>query len=69
MAKLTRSSLPTLSSELSKIPFVTTAVVNVEYEGPHVAPAEAFGFLVPSVAGASLPILGAVFDSCAFPAK
>ena len=31
------------------------------------APAEAFGFLVPSSSSKSTPLLGAVFDSCAFP--
>ena len=68
-AQMCRAHCPSVSSALSKIPFVSVAVVNVEFEGGDVAPAEAFGFLVPSASSKSTPLLGAVFDSCAFPPR
>lgn len=63
-------SAPLLSGEasvaLSSIPFVTVAVVTVEFDSDHLPGVpDAFGFLVPS----SQPelILGVVFDTCSFP--
>jgi len=49
---------------LNEIPFVTVAVVTLEYERP-LTDLQAFGFLVPS--DQPEPILGAIFDSCSFP--
>lgn len=62
-----RDHCPSVSAALAKIPFVSVAVVNVEFQGEDVAPAEAFGFLVPSASSKTTPLLGAVFDSCSFP--
>ncbi|KAL0281589.1 UNVERIFIED_CONTAM: hypothetical protein PYX00_002527 [Menopon gallinae] len=53
-----------LKEELSKIPFVSIAVVNLEYEG-EVLPMQAFGLLVPP--NQNMPILGVIFDSCIYP--
>lgn len=52
-----------LSKTLASIPYVTVAVINIEYPGK-VQPLDAFGFLVPS--NQRVPILGAVFDTCCF---
>lgn len=62
--KLFGSEHAFLKEELSKIPFVSVAVVNLEYEG-NVLPMEAFGFLVPP--NQNMPILGVIFDSCIYP--
>lgn len=62
-SKVTESLDFNLSKILNSIPFVTVAVVNVEYPG-EVQPLDAFGFLVPS--SQRVPILGAVFDTCCF---
>ena len=53
-----------LASELKNIHNTTVGVVNLEYEGS-VVPVEGFGYLVPS--SEPLPVLGIIFDSCAFP--
>lgn len=53
-----------LASELKNICNTTVGVVNLEYEGS-VVPVEGFGYLVPS--SEPLPVLGIIFDSCAFP--
>ncbi|CAH1781708.1 unnamed protein product [Owenia fusiformis] len=53
-----------LSSELSKIPYVDVAVVNVELKG-QVMPFLGFGHLIPSTENSK--VLGIVYDSCNFP--
>ena len=54
---------------LSSIPYVDVAVINVEYSGKiHLHTGEAFGLLVPS-SQKDIPILGIIFDTCAFPQK
>ena len=68
-AEMCRAHCPEIASHLSRIPFVSVAVVNVEFRGNDVAPAEAFGFLVPSSSSRATPLLGTVFDSCAFPPR
>ena len=68
-ARMCSAHAPSAARALARIPFVTVAVVNVEFEGGDVAPAEAFGFLVPSSSCRDTPLLGAVFDSCAFPPR
>ena len=50
---------------LSSIPFVTVAVVNIEYDGNVLNRDPAFGFLVPSTQ--KEPLLGVIFDTCSFP--
>lgn len=55
---------PVLSKELSKIPSVTVAVVNLAFSG-NVLEHNAFGFLVPP--SEMRPILGVIFDTCSFP--
>ncbi|NXD73899.1 PPOX oxidase, partial [Eolophus roseicapillus] len=56
-----------LAQELRRIPAVSVAVVNLQYEGVALppAPAQGFGHLVPSSEDGSL--LGIVYDSVAFP--
>lgn len=56
--------LPLLKNELLSIPFVSVAVVNLEYLGD-LLDEKGFGFLVPP--NQNLPILGIIFDSCIFP--
>ena len=54
---------------LASIPYVDVAVINVEYSGKiHLHTGEAFGLLVPS-SQKDIPILGIIFDTCAFPQK
>ncbi|KAJ8289732.1 hypothetical protein GJAV_G00004640 [Gymnothorax javanicus] len=53
-----------LSEQLQKIPTVTVAVVNLEYEGS-VLPVLGFGHLIPS--SEDKAVLGVVYDSVAFP--
>ncbi|XP_074652674.1 protoporphyrinogen oxidase-like [Tubulanus polymorphus] len=53
-----------LSRTLSKIPFVTVATLNIEYDG-EVLPFKGFGHLVPSIEPSN--ILGVIYDSCLFP--
>ena len=58
-----------LHTLLSSIPYVDVAVINVEYSGKiHLHTGEAFGLLVPS-SQKDIPILGIIFDTCAFPQK
>uniref|UniRef100_T1HLY0 Protoporphyrinogen oxidase n=2 Tax=Rhodnius TaxID=13248 RepID=T1HLY0_RHOPR len=64
LAPLVKEEHPLLAEELSKIPYVTVAVVNLAFKG-QLLDREAFGFLVPPSQG--LPILGVIFDSCNFP--
>uniref|UniRef100_A0A069DTX3 Protoporphyrinogen oxidase n=1 Tax=Panstrongylus megistus TaxID=65343 RepID=A0A069DTX3_9HEMI len=64
LSPLLKEEHPILADELSKIPFVTVAVVNLAFKG-QLLDREAFGFLVPPSQG--LPILGVIFDSCNFP--
>lgn len=52
-----------ISKTMSSIPFVTVAVVNVEFNR-RVPNLDAFGFLVPS--DQPQPILGTIFDTCSF---
>lgn len=52
-----------LKKELSSIPFVSVAVVNLEYNGDLIEK-KGFGLLVPP--NQNLPILGIIFDSCIF---
>jgi len=53
-----------LAKYLSAIPFVSIALVNLEYKGEQIKQ-QAFGFLVPSKE--KCDVLGVVFDSCNFP--
>ncbi|NXN40061.1 PPOX oxidase, partial [Rhinoptilus africanus] len=53
-----------LAQELRRIPAVSVAVVNLQYQGVTL-PVTGFGHLVPSSEDASL--LGIVYDSVAFP--
>lgn len=64
LAPLLERQHPQLARELSAIPMVTVAVVNLEFPGKCL-PHDAFGFLVPPKE--RLPILGVIFDSCVFP--
>lgn len=61
LSQTTRTELVNL---LSSIPYVTVAVVNVQYQGVQQDPA--FGFLVPS-SQKNVPILGAIYDTASFP--
>jgi len=63
LANLLPNNYETLKKYLNKIPSVSVAVVNFEFEGK-VLPVDGFGFLVPSCE--SKDILGIVFDSCVF---
>ena len=47
-ARICSAHCPSVARALARIPFVSVTVVNVEFEGGDAAPAEAFGFLVPS---------------------
>ena len=59
--------MPSLKSHLLDIPYVDVAVVNIEYDGKIDLPTgEGFGLLVPSCEK-DIPILGIIFDTCAFP--
>ncbi|XP_034249192.1 protoporphyrinogen oxidase [Thrips palmi] len=64
LALLVERQHPILSRELSKIPCVTVAVVNLAFKGK-VLNYNAFGFLIPP--SENKPILGVIFDSCSFP--
>lgn len=64
LAELLQEQHPELSAELRAIPWVTVAVVNLEYRGD-VLPLQAFGFLIPPKE--NLPLLGVIFDSCMAP--
>ena len=61
-----------LQELLLSIPYVDVAVVNVEYDGKledlTALTGEAFGLLVPS-SQKEIPILGIIFDTCAFPQR
>lgn len=64
LANVVSASHPNLSSMLNSIEQVTVGLVNLEWPG-HRIKDEAFGFLVPSTQ--NLPVLGVVYDTCAFP--
>ncbi|XP_026480290.1 protoporphyrinogen oxidase-like [Ctenocephalides felis] len=64
LAVLLGDQHPQLSQELKQIPFVSIAVVNLEYDC-EVINEKGFGFLVPPQE--NLPILGVIFDSCRVP--
>lgn len=61
LAPLLERQHPQLARELSAIPCVTVAVVNLEFPGIGLTP-NGFGFLVPPKE--KNPILGVIFDSC-----
>ena len=63
LAYLLSDNYTTLKKHLNKIPSVSVAVVNFEFEGK-VLPVDGFGFLIPSCE--SKDILGIVFDSCVY---
>ncbi|KAF6214204.1 hypothetical protein GE061_008943 [Apolygus lucorum] len=65
LAELLKDDHPILSNELSGIPFVDVAVVNLAYKGKRLEK-DAFGFLIPP--SQNVPILGVIFDSCNFDA-
>lgn len=59
--------MQSLKTLLLDIPYVDVAVVNIEYDGKIDLPTgEGFGLLVPS-SEKDIPILGIIFDTCAFP--
>ncbi|KAF1558340.1 Protoporphyrinogen oxidase, partial [Eudyptula albosignata] len=64
LAEVLPAEAEPLSQELRRIPAVSVAVVNLQYEGVAL-PVTGFGHLVPSSEDASL--LGIVYDSVAFP--
>jgi oxygen-dependent protoporphyrinogen oxidase len=64
LAPLLAKQHPELGKELSSIPTVSVAVVNLQFNG-RLLKEDAFGFLVPT--SEKLPILGVVFDTCCFP--
>lgn len=64
LANLVQQEHPSLACMLRSIPYVTVAVVNVQYDLCDLLEDEAFGFLVPP--SENLPILGVIFDSCCF---
>lgn len=64
LANVVSASHPNLSSMLNSIEQVTVGLVNLEWPGQRIKD-EAFGFLVPSTQ--NLPVLGVVYDTCAFP--
>ncbi|XP_043271291.1 protoporphyrinogen oxidase [Venturia canescens] len=61
LAPLLERQHPQLARELSAIPYVTVAIVNLEFPG-NCLPMDGFGFLVPPKE--KNPILGVIFDSC-----
>ena len=63
-SKMLQKVAPEACDNLSSIPFVTVAVVTIEFNRK-VTDANAFGFLVPS--NQPEPILGTIFDTCSFP--
>ncbi|NWX45804.1 PPOX oxidase, partial [Steatornis caripensis] len=64
LAEVLPAEAEPLAQELRRIPAVSVAVVNLQYEGVAL-PVTGFGHLVPSSEDASL--LGIVYDSVAFP--
>ncbi|KAK6644880.1 hypothetical protein RUM43_001156 [Polyplax serrata] len=64
LAKILDNKFLYLKEELSSIPFVSVATVNLEYDG-ELIDNEGFGFLVPP--NQNIPILGVIFDSCILP--
>ena len=54
-----------IATLLDKIPYVTVAVVNVEYDSPDIITDQAFGYLVPSTEPSR--VLGVIYDTCTFP--
>ncbi|NXL05622.1 PPOX oxidase, partial [Mesembrinibis cayennensis] len=64
LAEVLPAEAEPLAQELRRIPTVSVAVVNLQYEGVAL-PVTGFGHLVPSSEDASL--LGIVYDSVAFP--
>ncbi|NWS62909.1 PPOX oxidase, partial [Chunga burmeisteri] len=64
LAEVLPAEAESLAQELRRIPAVSVAVVNLQYEGVTL-PVTGFGHLVPSSEDASL--LGIVYDSVAFP--
>ncbi|XP_009279532.1 PREDICTED: protoporphyrinogen oxidase [Aptenodytes forsteri] len=64
LAEVLPAEAEPLAQELRRIPAVSVAVVNLQYEGAAL-PVTGFGHLVPSSEDASL--LGVVYDSVAFP--
>ena len=64
---LQHSNMESMKAQLLGIPYVDVAVVNVEFDGKIDLPTgEGFGLLVPSCE-TDIPILGIIFDTCAFP--
>ena len=64
LANVVSASHPNLTTMLNSIEQVTVGLVNLEWTGQRITD-EAFGFLVPSTQ--NLPVLGVVYDTCAFP--
>lgn len=64
LAKLVEEQHPSLAFYLNSIPYVTVAVINLEYDYCDLLKDEAFGVLVPP--SENLSILGIIFDSCCF---
>ncbi|XP_062540289.1 protoporphyrinogen oxidase [Armigeres subalbatus] len=64
LAKRVSGQHPKLAKELSAIPYVDVAVINLRYKSPDLQKHKGFGFLVPPIE--NLPILGVIFDSCCF---
>ncbi|XP_042747669.1 protoporphyrinogen oxidase-like, partial [Lagopus leucura] len=64
LARVLPPEAESLALELSRIPAVTVAVVNLQYRGATL-PVAGFGHLVPSSEDEAL--LGIVYDSVAFP--
>ena len=66
---LQKTEMQSLNTQLLDIPYVDVAVVNIEFDGKLDLPTgEGFGLLVPSCEK-RIPILGIIFDTCAFPQK
>ena len=66
LTPLLQSAESSLAEYLDGIPYVTVAVVNMEFQ-EKVLQQEGFGFLVPTCE--PLKILGVIFDSCVFEDK
>lgn len=63
IGRLVRPQHPALADELSNIPYVDVAVINLKYAGD-LLPSPGFGFLVPP--SENSPILGVIYDSACF---
>lgn len=64
LSDLVKDQHPKLATELSSIPFVDVAVINLMYNDPKLIKSPGFGVLVPPVE--KLAVLGIIFDSCCF---